>query len=55
MSARLAKILAPMALLAAACAPVLKPALLTELDRVRTGATAAEATRYAPDAYARAE
>ncbi|APR86965.1 TolA protein [Minicystis rosea] len=55
MSVRLAKILAPVALLAAACAPMLKPTQLVELDRIRAGATAEEAKRYAPDALARAE
>ncbi len=44
-----------LALGAAACAPVPKPLLFGELDRVRTGAVAAEASRYAPDAYARAQ
>jgi hypothetical protein len=47
--------LLPLLVALAACAPIPRPALLADIDRVRTGLTAAEATRYAPDAFARAE
>ena len=40
---------------AAACAPVPKPDVLTELDGVRNGASANEAKTLAPDAFAHAE
>jgi hypothetical protein len=39
----------------AACAAVPRPQVLTELDGIRSGAAAAEAKSYAPDAFAHAE
>lgn len=39
----------------AACAPVPKPWILGDLDKVRAGATADEARKYAPQAFDRAE
>jgi hypothetical protein len=53
-SARLSLVIA-IALTVAACAPIPRPSLLADVDRVRTGPVAAEASRYAPDAYARAQ
>jgi outer membrane protein OmpA-like peptidoglycan-associated protein len=52
---RFAWIAGPILFLAAACAPVPKPSVLAELDRIHDGAAAAEAKTYAPDAFARAE
>jgi outer membrane protein OmpA-like peptidoglycan-associated protein len=39
----------------AACAAVPKPSVLADVDQVRGGPAAAEASRYAPDAFAKAE
>lgn len=48
-------ILTALALLLAACTPIPRPSALADIDRVRVGASAIEAGRYAPDAFARAE
>ncbi len=39
----------------AACAPVPRPQVMSDVDAVRAGAAAAEGRRYAPDAFAHAE
>ncbi|WP_437815831.1 hypothetical protein [Sorangium sp. So ce1078] len=55
MSARRLATVAIAGVLLGACAPIPRPAVLDELEHVRAGAAAAEAKRYAPGAFARAE
>ncbi|MEP7125947.1 MAG: hypothetical protein ABJE95_33755 [Byssovorax sp.] len=55
MKARNAVLVAALALAAAACAPVPRPLVLGEVDAVRGGAAASEASSLAPGAFAAAE